>query len=119
MSRPKGSRNTLVRITYDDVGRLVGVRGDTARRYAQRGLFDSRDLDSLLAWVNTRRAAQGIPLIGLPDGDAPQAHSDVTAADTPIQTSLPIEDMKPAALAGALLVYDPATGTYRDDDHGG
>ena len=41
--RPKGSRNTLVKIDYDSIGALVGIRGNTARRYAQRGLFDPRD----------------------------------------------------------------------------
>ena len=111
--RPKGSRNALIRITYDDIGRLVGVRGDTARRYAQRGLFDSRDLDSVLAWVNGRRAAQGLPLLGLPTDDASPAHSDDTA--TPVEAA---EDIRVRVMLGGL-VYDPTTGTYRDDDHGG
>ena len=107
--RPKGSRNALIRITYDDIGRLVGVRGDTARRYAQRGLFDSRDLDSVLAWVNGRRAAQGWPLIGVPDGD-----NHVSDNTTPVETA---EDIKPTAMAGGP-VYDPMTGGFRgfDDD---
>ena len=49
MARPKGSRTVLVRITYDTIGELAGgITGDTARQYAQRGRFDSRDLDSLL-----------------------------------------------------------------------
>ena len=110
--RPKGSRNALIRITYDDIGRLVGVRGDTARRYAQRGLFDSRDLDSVLAWVNGRRAAQGLPLIGLPEGEN-QTASD--GAATPVEAA---EDIRVRVMPGGL-VYDPTTGTYRDDDHGG
>ena len=110
--RPKGSRNALIRITYDDIGRLVGVRGDTARRYAQRGLFDSRDLDSVLAWVNGRRAAQGLPLIGLPEGEN-QTASD--GAATPVEAE---EDIRVRVMPGGL-VYDPTTGTYRDDDHGG
>jgi hypothetical protein len=57
VGRPLGSRSTLMKIDYDVIGRLAGVRGDTARRYAQRRLYDPRDLDSLLSWVNRRRAA--------------------------------------------------------------
>ncbi|MBI2479354.1 MAG: hypothetical protein HYV60_12200, partial [Planctomycetia bacterium] len=66
MARPKGSRTVLVRITYDDIGRLAGIAGDTAREYARRGEYDSRNLESVLYWVNTRRGAKGLPLIGLP-----------------------------------------------------
>lgn len=113
--RPKGSRNALIRVTYDTIAQPAdGIRGDTARRYAQRGLFDSRDLDSVLAWVNGRRAARGLALIGLPESDN-QTASD--GAATSVEASLR-ENTKPAALAGGL-VYDPTTGTYRDGDHGG
>ena len=112
MGRPKGSRNTLVRLDYDSIGALVGIRGNTARADARRGEYDARRLASVMEWINRRRAAQGLPLIGLPDGDNP-AVSDDTGA--PVEAA---EDVKPAALAGGL-VYDPTTGTYRDDDHGG
>ena len=106
MGRPVGSRNTLVRLDYDVIGALVGIRGSSARSYANRGQYNSRDLDSLLSWVNRRRAAQGLPLIGIPDGDNP-ADSDDT--DAPVETA---EDIKPALLAGGL-VYDPMTGEFR------
>ena len=56
--RPKGSRNTLVKIDYDIIGRLAGISGGTAKAYAQRGEYDSRDLSSLLSWVNSRRSVQ-------------------------------------------------------------
>ena len=108
MARPKGSRNTLVRLDYDSIGALVGIRGNTARRYALRGQYNSRDLHCLLSWINRRRAAQGLPLIGLPDGD------NHVSDDTPVETA---EDIKPPAMAGGL-VYDPAIAEYRgrDDD---
>ena len=80
MSRPVGSRNALIRITYDDIGQLAGITGDTARQYAQRGQFDSRDLDSLLAWINARRAAKRLPLVGMPADNASEAHSDASDA---------------------------------------
>ena len=59
--RPKGSRNTLVKIDYDVIGRLAGISGGTAKAYAQRGEYDSRDLSSLLSWVG-----QVIPATNLP-----------------------------------------------------
>ena len=112
MGRPVGSRNTLVRLDYDSIGALVGIRGSSARSYANRGQYNSRDLDSLLSWVNRRRAAQGLPFIGIPDGDNP-------AVDTPapVKASL-LEDTRVRVMTGGL-VYDPTTGTYRDDDHTG
>ena len=119
MSRPQGSRNRLVSLTYDTIAEMAGgITGDTARRYAQRGLFDSRDLDSVLTWVNSRRRRQGKPLIGLPTDDAPQDHSDVTAADAPIQTSLPPEDTIGHAPL-CRITYDPMTGGFRGCDDGG
>ena len=111
MGRPRGSRNRLVTLDYDAIAEMAGgITGDTARRYAQRGEYDARDLDSLLAWINRRRAARGLALVGLPDGGAP-AHSD----DTPTPAESP-KDIKPAVLAGGLLVYDPVAGRYRGPD---
>jgi hypothetical protein len=112
MGRPRGSRNALIRVTFDVIAEMAGgITGDTARRYAQRGLFDSRDLESILRWVNERRKRQGEPLIGLPTDDASQADSHDTAADTPGETRLRPEDIKPAAMAGGLT-YDPTTGRF-------
>ena len=106
MSRPRGSRNRLVSLDYDAIAEMVGgITGDTARRYAQRGEYDARDLDSVLAWVNRRRAAQGLALIGLPDGDNPAASDDTAANDTP-------DDPWRRFLSGAE-VYVPTLGEYR------
>ena len=85
MGRPKGSRNALIRITYDDIGRLAGIAGDTAKQYAHRGQYDPRDIESVLYWVNTRRGAKGLPLIGLPT-DVGEAVSD---EDSEAVTSTP------------------------------
>ncbi len=110
MARPQGSRNALIRVSYDTIAQMAGgIRGNTARRYAQRGEYDARDLDSVLAWVNRRRAAQGLPLIGLPDGDNQASDDTPTPAESP-------KDIKPAVLAGGLLVYDPVAGRYRGPD---
>jgi hypothetical protein len=99
MGRVKGSRNTLIRITYDTIGELAsGITGDTARQYAQRGQFDPRNLDSLLAWVNARRTMKGLPTIG----------RVVSDEDLPI-TSIPPPEM------GAIS-YDPRSASFRESD---
>ena len=106
MARPKGSRTVLVRITYDTIGELAGgIAGDTARQYAQRGQFDSRNLDSLLTWVNARRTAKGLPLIGLPT-DVGEAVSD---EDSAAVTSTPVP------VQAGLLIYNPMTACYREN----
>ena len=115
MSRPRGSRNRLVTLDYDVIGALAGIRGSSARSYTNRGQYNSRDLGSILRWVNERRQRQGEPLIGLPTDDASQAHSDAPAADAPVETGPLPEDIKPAAMTGGL-VYDPMTGGFRGLD---
>ena len=107
MSRPQGSRNRLVSLTYDTIAEMAGgITGDTARRYAQRGEYDARSLASVMEWINRRRASQGLPLIGIPDGDYQTASDDDTAAnDTP-------DDPWGRFLAEAE-VYIPTIGEYR------
>ena len=106
MARPRGARSTLIALNYDVIAELAGgITGDTARQYAQRGQFDSRDLDSALTWVNARRTAKGLPLIGLPS-DVGETVSDedseaVTSTPAPVQTG--------------LLNYNPMTACYREN----
>ena len=64
--RQAGSRNRLITIDYDLIGHLAGIAGDTAKQYAHRGKYDPRDLDSVLAWVNSRRRREGLPMVGVP-----------------------------------------------------
>jgi hypothetical protein len=97
--RQKGSRNTLVKIDYDLIGELAGIAGGTAKQYAHRGEYDSRSLDSVLQWVNGRRAAKGLRLIGMPSGNPPEAESEHTVLFLPAQQN-------------GLLRYDPMTGSY-------
>ncbi len=106
MARPKGSRTTLIAVNFDTLGRLSGLTGNTVRQYAQRGQFNPRDLDSALTWVNARRTAKGLPLIGLPT-EVGEAVSDddsetVTSTPAPVQTG--------------LLIYNPLTASYRVND---
>ena len=66
MARQKGSRNMLIRITYDDIGKLAGIAGDTARQYAQRGKFNQYSIQSVICWINRRRLRRGQRPIGMP-----------------------------------------------------
>ena len=96
--RQKGSRNTLVKIDYDLIGELAGIAGSTAKQYAHRGEYDPRSLDSVLQWVNARRAAKGLPLIGMPSETHPEARPDCTVPFLP-------------APQNGLLRYAPTTGS--------
>jgi hypothetical protein len=101
--RQTGSRNTLVKVDYDLIGDLAGIAGDTAKQYAHRGEYDSRCLDSVLRWVNGRRAAKGLPLIGMPSESHPEAEADRTVPFVP-------------APQNGLLRYDPMTGSYQTSE---
>jgi len=118
VARPKGSRTVLVRITYDTIGELAGgIAGDTARQYAQRGQFNPRDLDSALTWVNARRTAKGLPLIGLPTDEAvSDEDSETVTRETPFFIKrLPGVTSTPAPVQTGLLIYNPMTACYREN----
>ena len=100
--RQKGSRNTLVKIDYDLIGELAGIAGGTAKQYAHRGEYDSRCLDSVLRWINARRLAKGLPLIGMPSETHPDVRPDCTVPVLP-------------APQNGLLQYDPMTGSYQSE----
>jgi len=105
LARPQGSRNALIRVTYDTIAEMAGgITGDTARQYARRGEYDSRNLESVLCWVNSRRGAKGLPLIGLPTDEAVSDEDSeaVTITPPPVQTG--------------LLIYNPLTASYRVND---
>jgi hypothetical protein len=104
--RPTGSRNTLIRIDYDVIGRLAGIAGGAAKQYAYRGEYDPRNLENVLQWVNGRRAAKGLPLLGLPTRNAPEP-LECGVGDSNV--SLPYAPA-PLRLTGG---YDPLLGGYR------
>jgi hypothetical protein len=106
--RNKGSRNALIKIDYDVIGRLAGIAGDTAKQYAHRGEYDSRCLDSLLRWVNGRRAAKRLSLIGLPSENAAATENRSDGSSNMSPTPAP----PPLDLSGG---YDPLLGGYRSD----
>jgi hypothetical protein len=104
--RQTGSRNTLIRIDYDVIGRLAGIAGDTAKQYAHRGEFDPRNLENVLQWINGRRAAKGLPLLGLPTRNAPKP-IECSFGDSNV--SLPYAPAPPRLTS----CYDPLLGGYR------
>ena len=106
--RIKGSRNTLIRINYDTIGFMAGLAGDTAKQYAHRGEYDPRNLENVLRWVNGRRAAKGLPLIGLPSVNATDAENCSDGSSNMSPTPAP----PPLDLSGG---YDPLLGGYRSD----
>jgi hypothetical protein len=106
--RNKGSRNALIKIDYDFIGHLAGIPGDSAKQYARRGEYDPRNLESVLRWVNGRRAAKGQPLIGLPSVNATDAESCSGGSSNMSPTPAP----PPLDLSGG---YDPLLGGYRVD----
>jgi hypothetical protein len=106
--RQKGSRNTLVRIDYDVIGQLAGIAGDTAKQYAHRGEYDPRSLESILSWINGRRSANELPLIGLPSENATDAEDCADGGSyVRFASTLPTP-----SLSGG---YDPLLGGYRTD----
>ncbi len=109
MGRPQGSRNALIRITYDDIGALAGIRGDVVRRYAQRGLFDARDLASVLRWVNGLRQQQALPMIGVPADNASEGHS---ADDDPG----PVSSTPTLPEMAGIFRYNPHLACFEGDD---
>ena len=100
--RKKGSRNTPVKIDYNVIGELVGVAGDTAKQYAHLCEYDPRSLESVLQWVNARRAAKGLPLIEMPSKTHPEVRPDCTVPFLP-------------APQNGILRYDPITGSYQSE----
>ena len=106
--RSKGSRNTLIRINYDTIGFMAGLAGDTAKQYAHRGEYDPRNLENVLRWVNGRRAAKGLHMIGLPSENATATENCSDGSSNMISTPAP-------PLLDLSGGYDPLLGGYRAD----
>jgi hypothetical protein len=110
----------LCSITYSQIAEWTGLALHTVRSYASRGEFDQGDIESVLTWVNGRRASAGLPMIGQPkepdslpglireamkqaEEMADETASIVNAFDAPSITHIP----KPTSGG-----YNPQTGEY-------
>jgi hypothetical protein len=102
--RRKGSRNTLIRIDYDTIGHMAGVAGDIAKKYAHRGEYDPRSLESVLQWANGRRAVRGLPMIGVPSENVSAVKADCSVVSSP----------PPAQ--NRVFYYDPLIADYRSHE---
>jgi hypothetical protein len=56
-------------ITYSLLAEWSGLTLHTVRTYAARGHFEGKTVEELIAWANSRRAAAGLPLIGMPTAE--------------------------------------------------
>lgn len=56
----------IATITYPQIAEWTGLTLATVRTYASRGIMDTDSVESIIAWVNTRRVHRGWPLIGQP-----------------------------------------------------
>jgi len=66
MARTPGAEDRLWILKYSQIAEWTGLAVSTVRSYAQRGQFQRDDLESVLQWVNRRRAKAGLPAIGTP-----------------------------------------------------
>lgn len=79
-------------LTYPRIAKLTGYAMQTVWKYANRGDFDARDLESCLIWINERRKSKGWELIGIP-GKAPELpNMDTSENETVDVTPLPVVD---------------------------
>ena len=65
-TKPKGAEKHLWVLTYSKIAEWVGLESRSVQQYASRGDFEPTNIDSVLTWVNGRRAAAGLRLIGIP-----------------------------------------------------
>ena len=87
---------------------MAGIAGETANQYAHRGEYDPRNLENVLQWVNGRRAAKGLSLLGAPSENASVA---LRCSDDKSNVSFPLASPLPSLTGG----YDPLLGGYRSD----
>ena len=101
MPRTVGAENRLWTLRYSQIAQWVGLTVSTVRSYAQRGQFRRGDIESVLTWVNRRRAKAGLPMIGMPQN--PQ-QSDKIEPDTWVS----VTELTPCPDTG----YNPTTGDF-------
>lgn len=80
----------LASLTYDRIAELTQYSLNTVRSYATRGVFDARDLESCLCWINERRKRKGWELYGIPEKSPEVAELDSTENETLDVTPLPV-----------------------------
>ena len=120
-----GKGNRLWVLTYGQIEAWTGLRLNSVRAYASRGEFDPRDIDSVLRWVNARRARRSLPLIGIPDEFQPPISADSPTVENSTEKPTIADEPekhgeregspeKPNVhLGGDSGGYDPSTGEFQ------
>lgn len=111
-TKPKGAQTRLCSLTYSQLAEWTGLAARSIQSYAARGDFDRNDLESVLRWVNGRRASAGLPMIGQPKDTSPEAiEARLEAAGVKIvRTADPVRIPIPSPASGG---YNPQTGEYQ------
>tara|TARA_Y100000593_G_scaffold68386_1_gene125670 strand:- start:356 stop:709 length:354 start_codon:yes stop_codon:yes gene_type:complete len=103
--KPVGAEKRLVCVTYSTIASWVGLTKSTVVQYAHAGHFDSSDLESIIGWVNGRRAKLGLPLLG-----------DDSSAEASVSGSVGVAPERRIPESGLPVVsgggYDPLTGSF-------
>ena len=73
-----GSEKKLCHLTYGQIAKWAGLAPRSVIQYASRGDFQQSDIESVLRWVNGRRRARGLPLIGQPGENSGDISSEPT-----------------------------------------
>lgn len=119
-----GAGNILWALRYEQIAKWAGLKLNSVRTYANRGEFEASDIDSVLKWVNARRAKQGLPMIGIPEknipSDQPENPSEgVGSTETPENTgetdssdSHPPKCPETPTTNPVATTYNPETGEY-------
>ena len=82
-------------VTYSQIAEWSGLKLSTIQAYgARRRGFDPHNLESVLQWVNARRQARGLPMIGAPEEEP--------------ETDIAKEE--PVTMHPLLSPYNPLTG---------
>jgi hypothetical protein len=104
--KQKGSEKRLLSLTYSQISAWVNLPARTVQQYASAGQFRRDDLESVLRWVNARRAKLGWAPIGQgePSPELPEP------AAVPVM--LPPESREKAQIAPLAGGYNPLTGSY-------
>jgi len=130
--RSPGAEGRLWCLTYTKIATWTGLTVSTVRSYASRKVFNAHSLTSTLSWVNARRAAAGLPLIGTPQPQPqppqPQSseltplnyHPPANAElDTPSNKTTPTPPLTPtpaptcdAPMPPPAPHYNPITGDF-------
>jgi hypothetical protein len=78
-----GAQKHLAHLTYTQIAGWVDLAPRSVIQYASRGDFDTRSIESVLQWVNGRRAAKGLPLIGAPTENSSENFRPISASQAP------------------------------------